>query len=56
MKHLAILDNYYDILAPQVYTHLSNDDYSALFTLYKARSSTPTTLLVITFRTSMNSL
>ena len=31
MKHF----NYYDILAPQVYTHLSNDDYSALFTLYK---------------------
>ena len=30
-----MLDNYYDILAPQVYTHLSNDDYSALFTLYK---------------------
>ena len=35
MKHLAMLDNYYDILAPQVYTHLSNDDYSALFPLYK---------------------
>ena len=33
MKHL--LDNYYDILAPQVSTHLSNDDYAALFTLYK---------------------
>ena len=30
-----MLDNYYDILAPQVYAHLSNDDYSALFTLYK---------------------
>ena len=35
MKHLALLDNYYDILAPQVYTHFSNDDYTALFTLYK---------------------
>ena len=35
MKHLALLDNYYDILAPQVYTHLANDDYIALFTLYK---------------------
>ena len=35
MKHLALLDNYYDILAPQVYTHLPNYDYVALFTLYK---------------------
>ena len=35
MKHLAMLDNYYDILAPQVGTHLSNDDYTALFSLYK---------------------
>ena len=35
MKHLALLDNYYDILALQVYTHLTNDDYTALFTLYK---------------------
>ena len=35
MKHLAMLDNYYDILAPQVCTHLSNDDYSALFTVHK---------------------
>ena len=34
MKHLALLDNYYDILAPQVYTHLTND-YNAAFTLYK---------------------
>ena len=35
MKHLALLDNYYDILAPQVYTHLTNDDYRSAFTLYK---------------------
>ena len=35
MKHLALLDNYYDIMAPQVYTHLTNDDYNAAFTLYK---------------------
>ena len=35
MKHLALLDNYYDILAPQVYTHLTNDDYKSAFTLYK---------------------
>ena len=35
MKHLAMLDSYYDILAPQVSTHLSNDDHAALFTLYK---------------------
>ena len=35
MKHLALLDNYYDILAPQVYTHLTNDDYKSTFTLYK---------------------
>ena len=31
----ALLDNYCDILAPQVHTHLVNDDYIALFTLYK---------------------
>ena len=35
MKQLALLDNYYDILAPQVYTHLTNDDYRSAFTLYK---------------------
>ena len=35
MTHLAMLDNYYDILAPPVYTHLSAADYSALFTVYK---------------------
>ena len=35
MKHLALLDNYYDILAPQVYIHLTNDDYKSTFTLYK---------------------
>ena len=35
MKHVALLDNYYDILAPQVYIHPTNDDYIALFTLYK---------------------
>ena len=35
MKHLALLHNYYDILAPQVYTHLTNDDYRSAFTLYK---------------------
>ena len=34
MKRVAMLDNYYDILAPQVRT-LSNDDYAALFTLYR---------------------
>ena len=35
MQHLAMMGNHYDIHAPQVGTHLSNDDYTALFTLYK---------------------
>ena len=35
MQQLAILDNYCDILAPQVYTHLSNVDYRSAFILYK---------------------
>ena len=49
MKHLAMLDNYYDILAPQVYTHLSNDDYSALFTLYKVIYPNYVSRIVTTF-------
>ena len=35
MQQLALLDNYYDILAPQVYTHLTTADYRSAFNLYK---------------------
>ena len=35
MQQLALLDNYYDILAPQVYTHLTTVDYRSAFILYK---------------------
>ena len=35
MQQLALLDNYYDILAPQVYTHLSTQEYRSAFILYK---------------------
>ena len=35
MQQLALLDNYYDILAPQVYTHLPTVDYRSAFILYK---------------------
>ena len=35
MQQLALLDNYYDILAPQVYTHLPTEDYRSAFILYK---------------------
>ena len=35
MQQLALLDNYYDILAPQVYTHLTTADYRSAFILYK---------------------
>ena len=35
MQQLTLLDNYYDILAPQVYTHLTTADYRSAFILYK---------------------
>ena len=35
MQNLALMDTYYDILSPQVGTHLSNGDYKALLLLHK---------------------
>ena len=52
MQQLALLDNYYDILAPQVYTHLTTVDYRSAFILYK--SSTPITSLDTTSKNFMN--
>ena len=52
MQQLALLDSYYDILAPQVYAHLTTVDYRSAFILYK--SSTPITSLDTTSKNFMS--